>query len=73
MEVITTVPNVSYTVTTTNNEKAVVRTPSDLPDPSRISSVEEPYIRAQIITKPDYIGSIMSLCLDKRGILSRQV
>lgn len=73
MEVITTVPNVSYTVTTTNNEKAVVRTPSDLPDPSRISSVEEPYIRAQIITKPDYIGSIMNLCLDKRGILSRQV
>lgn len=73
MEVITTVPNVSYTVTTTNNESAVVRTPSDLPDPSRISSVEEPYIRAQIITKPDYIGSIMSLCLDKRGILSRQV
>ena len=73
MEVITTVPNVSYTVTTTNNEKGVVRTPSDLPDPSRISSVEEPYIRAQIITKPDYIGSIMSLCLDKRGILSRQV
>ena len=73
MEVITTVPNVSYTVTTTNNEKAVVRTPSDLPDPSRISSVEETYIRAQIITKPDYIGSIMSLCLDKRGILSRQV
>ena len=73
MEVITTVPNVSYTVTTTNNEKAVVRTPSDLPDPSRISTVEEPYIRAQIITKPDYIGSIMSLCLDKRGILSRQV
>ena len=73
MEVITTVPNVSYTVTTTKNEKAVVRTPSDLPDPSRISSVEEPYIRAQIITKPDYIGSIMSLCLDKRGILSRQV
>jgi GTP-binding protein LepA len=73
MEVITTVPNVSYTVTTTNNEKAVVRTPSDLPDPSRISTVEEPYIRAQIITKPDYIGSIMNLCLDKRGILSRQV
>lgn len=73
MEVITTVPNVSYTVTTTNNEKAVVRTPSDLPDPSRISTVEEPYIRAQIITKPEYIGSIMNLCLDKRGILSRQV
>jgi GTP-binding protein LepA len=73
MEVITTVPNVSYTVTTTNNETAVVRTPSDLPDPSRISTVEEPYIRAQIITKPDYIGSIMNLCLDKRGILSRQV
>ncbi|MEY3321848.1 MAG: hypothetical protein RLZZ417_1431 [Bacteroidota bacterium] len=73
MEVITTVPNVSYTVFTTNNESAVVRTPSDLPDPSRINRVEEPYIRAQIITKPDYIGAIMNLCLDKRGILSRQV
>jgi GTP-binding protein LepA len=73
MEVITTVPNVSYTVFTTNNESAVVRTPSDLPDPSRINRVEEPYIRAQIITKPDYIGPIMNLCLDKRGILSRQV
>ena len=73
MEVITTVPNVSYTVFTTNNESSVVRTPSDLPDPSRIDRVEEPYIRAQIITKPDYIGTIMNLCLDKRGILSRQV
>jgi len=73
MEVITTVPNVSYTVYTTNNESSVVRTPSDLPDPSRINRVEEPYIRAQIITKPEYIGSIMNLCLDKRGILSRQV
>jgi len=73
MEVITTVPNVSYTVFTTNNESAVVRTPSDLPDPSRINRVEKPYIRAQIITKPDYIGAIMNLCLDKRGILSRQV
>jgi GTP-binding protein LepA len=72
MEVITTVPNVSYTVFTTKNESAVVRTPSDLPDPSRINRVEEPYIRAQIITKPDYIGPIMNLCLDKRGILSRQ-
>jgi GTP-binding protein LepA len=73
MEVITTVPNVSYTVYTTNHESAVVRTPSDLPDPSRVNRVEEPFIRAQIITKPEYIGTIMNLCLDKRGVLSRQV
>jgi len=73
MEVITTVPNVSYRVVTTSNQSTVVRTPSELPDPSRISAVEEPFIRAQIITKPEYIGTIMNLCLDKRGFITRQV
>lgn len=72
MEVITTVPNVSYFATTTKGEKFAVRTPADLPDPNYLQQVEEPYIRAQIITKPDYIGTIMTLCMEKRGILTRQ-
>jgi GTP-binding protein LepA len=72
MEVITTVPNVSYFATNTQGERFMVRTPVDLPDPSHLRSVEEPYIRAQIITKPEYIGSIMTLCMEKRGILTRQ-
>ncbi|MBK8042124.1 MAG: elongation factor 4 [Haliscomenobacter sp.] len=72
MEVITTVPNVSYNAFTTKGEELVVRTPTDLPDSSRLDYVEEPYIRAQIITKPEYIGAIMSLSMEKRGILVRQ-
>lgn len=72
MEVITTVPNVSYRACTTAGELMIVRTPSDLPDPSSIQYVEEPYIRAQIITKPEYIGAIMTLCMEKRGNLTRQ-
>ncbi len=72
MEVITTVPNVSYYATNTQSERFMVRTPVDLPDPNYLRTVEEPYIRAQIITKPDYIGSIMTLCMEKRGILTRQ-
>jgi len=72
MEVITTVPNVSYFATTTKGEKFSVRTPADLPDPNYLQQVEEPYIRAQIITKPEYIGTIMTLCMEKRGILTRQ-
>lgn len=72
MEVITTVPNVSYLAYTTKGDKLVVRTPSDLPDPSSLAYVEEPYIRSQIITKPDYIGVIMTLAMEKRGILIRQ-
>jgi GTP-binding protein LepA len=72
MEVITTVPNVSYNAATTKGEEMVVRTPSDLPDPSRLQYVEEPYIRAQIITKPEYIGIIMTLAMEKRGMLIRQ-
>ncbi len=72
MTVITTVPNVSYFAYTTKGEKLVVNNPSDLPDPSMLDYVEEPYIRAQVITKPEYIGSIMKLCMDKRGILQNQ-
>lgn len=72
MDVITTVPNVSYQAYTNKSEYLEVRTPSDLPDPSMLDYVEEPYISAQIITKPEFIGSIMTLCMEKRGILTKQ-
>lgn len=72
MNVITTVPNVSYVAYTTKGEKVIVNNPSDLPEPSRLDYVEEPYIKASIITKSEYIGSIMKLCIEKRGILSNQ-
>jgi len=73
-EVITTVPNVSYQAYTTKepNKKLVVNTPNDLPEPTYLDRVEEPYISAQIITIPEYIGSIINLCIDKRGILKKQ-
>jgi GTP-binding protein LepA len=71
-EVITTIPNVSYHAYNTKGDKLVVRTPSDLPDPTVLSRVEEPYIRAQIITKPEYIGAIMTLSMEKRGIMINQ-
>ncbi len=71
-EVITTIPNVSYFGYDKKGVKIKVNTPNDLPDPTRLDRVEEPYIRAQIITKPEYIGTIMSLCMDKRGILTKQ-
>lgn len=70
--VITTVPNVSFIAYTTKGEKIIVNNPSEMPDPSRLSRVEEPFIRAQIITKPEYIGNIMTLCLGKRGTLINQ-
>ncbi|MGD1844042.1 MAG: translation elongation factor 4 [Salibacteraceae bacterium] len=73
MTVITTVPNVSYFAHTTKGEEMVVNNPSDLPDPSQLSAVEEPFIKAQIITKSEYIGAIMSLCIEKRGVLNNQV
>lgn len=72
MEVITTIPNVSYFAYTKKEEKMEVRTPTDLPDLTKLDRVEEPYIIAQIITKPDYIGTIMTLCMEKRGILTKQ-
>jgi GTP-binding protein LepA len=70
--VITTVPNVSFIATTTKGEKITVNNPSQMPDPSRIDKIEEPFIKAQIITKPDYIGNILTLCIGKRGILINQ-
>jgi len=73
MTVITTVPNVSYFATTTDQQRLVVNNPSDFPDPSRLESVEEPFINAQIITKSEYVGSVMNLCIEKRGVLKNQV
>jgi len=72
MNVITTVPNVSYQVYTVDGEMIEVHNPSGLPEPKSIDRIEEPYILAQIITKVDFIGSIMKLCLDKRGTLKNQ-
>lgn len=73
MTVITTVPNVSYFAYTRKNEKLIIHNPSDYPDPSILESVEEPYIKAQIITKSDFIGQVMNLCIAKRGELKNQV
>jgi GTP-binding protein LepA len=70
--VITTVPNVSFIAYTTKGEKLIVNNPAELPDPVKTDRIEEPFIKAQIITKPDYIGNIMTLCLGKRGILINQ-
>jgi GTP-binding protein LepA len=72
MTVITTVPNVSYKAHLKKGELLDVHNPSDLPDPTLLESVEEPYIEAQIITKADYIGAIMTLAIEKRGILKNQ-
>ncbi|HXJ99536.1 MAG TPA: translation elongation factor 4 [Gelidibacter sp.] len=74
MTVITTVPNVSYKAYTNKNPDIplIVNNPSDLPDPSTINRVEEPYIKATIITKSDYVGNVMSLCIEKRGIILNQ-
>ncbi len=73
MTVITTVPNVSYFSYNRKGVKLLVNNPSDLPDPSTIEKVEEPYITAQIITKAEYIGAIITLCIEKRGVLKNQV
>ncbi|HRE49992.1 MAG TPA: translation elongation factor 4 [Flavitalea sp.] len=70
--VITTVPNVSFIAYTTRGEKIIVNNPTEFPDPVKTERIEEPFIKAQIITKPDYIGNIMTLCLSKRGILIDQ-
>ncbi|MBO5311493.1 MAG: elongation factor 4 [Bacteroidales bacterium] len=72
MDVITTVPNVSYKVYTTQGECLDVHNPSGLPAPTLIDRIEEPYIRAQVISRSDYYGPIMKLCLDKRGVLINQ-
>jgi len=72
MTVITTVPNVSYIAYTTKGDAITVNNPSDLPDPSRIDYVEEPYIKATIITKSEFVGPVMSLCIQKRGFIKNQ-
>ena len=72
MTVITTVPNVSYIAYQTNGDVVKVNNPSDLPDPARINYIEEPYIKANIITKSDFIGPVMSLCIEKRGAIVTQ-
>ena len=74
MTVITTVPNVSYRAFTNKNPETpiLVNNPSDLPEPSSLNRVEEPYIKATIITKSDYVGSVMSLCIEKRGEIVNQ-
>lgn len=73
MTVITTVPNVSYQVYTSRKELIVVNNPNDLPDPGSVDLMEEPYVSAQIITKSDYVGAIMKLCLERRGLLKNQI
>ncbi len=73
MTVITTVPNVSYKAFTKKDEEIVVHNPSDLPDISTLDYVEEPYINAQIITKSEFIGAIMTLAIEKRGELKNQI
>ncbi len=70
--VITTVPNVSFIAYTTKNETIIVNNPAEMPDATKLDRIEEPYIKAQIITQSDYIGNIMTLCLGKRGILLNQ-
>ncbi len=74
MTVITTVPNVSYHAYTKKNpdEIILVNNPTDLPDPSFLDRVEEPYIKASIITKSDFVGNVMSLCIEKRGVITNQ-
>ncbi|WP_339710752.1 translation elongation factor 4 [uncultured Kriegella sp.] len=74
MTVITTVPNVSYHAFTRKNPEIplIVNNPSDLPDPSTVDRVEEPYIKATIITKSDFVGNVMSLCIEKRGQITNQ-
>jgi len=70
--VITTVPNVSFIAHTTRGETFTVNNPTEMPDPTTLERIEEPFIKAQIISKPEYIGNIMTLCLNKRGILLGQ-
>lgn len=72
MTVITTVPSVQFKATLTDGEALFVNAPSEMPDPTRMKSIEEPYIKAQIISKSDYIGAIINLCIEKRGQIMNQ-
>jgi len=73
MDVITTVPNVSYKAYTSKGQLIEVHNPSGLPEPNYLDHIEEPYIIAQVISKTEYLGSVMKLCIDKRGVLKNQV
>ena len=74
MTVITTVPNVSYRIYLKKDlEEIIVNNPSELPEPSKIDWIEEPYIKAQVITKSEFVGAVMNLCIEKRGELTNQV
>jgi GTP-binding protein LepA len=73
MSVISTVPNVGYVACNKDGEVFPVNNPSELPDPNHLEYIEEPFIRAQVITKSDYIGAVMNLAMDKRGELTNQV
>jgi GTP-binding protein LepA len=70
--VITTVPNVSFVAYSTKGDVIRVNNPTEMPDPTQMKNIDEPFIKAQIITKPEYIGNIMTLCLGKRGMLINQ-
>jgi GTP-binding protein LepA len=72
MTVITTVPSVQFKAYLTNGEVIAVQAPAEMPDPSRIKHIEEPYVKAQIISKSDYVGALIGLCMDKRGIIKNQ-
>jgi GTP-binding protein LepA len=72
MTVITTVPNVSYYAYTSKGQKLEIHNPSELPDSNKLDYVEEPYIKAQIITKGDFVGAVMTLCIEKRGVIVGQ-
>jgi GTP-binding protein LepA len=73
MTVITTVPSVQFKVFNTKGEEFLIQAPSDMPDPVHIDYIEEPFVKVQIITKSDYIGAIIKLCMDKRGVIKNQV
>jgi len=73
MTVITTVPSVEFHAIDTKGGLKKINAPSEMPEPNTISHVEEPFVKAQIISKADYVGAIMSLCMDKRGVITNQV
>lgn len=73
MTVITTVPSVEFKALKSDGTEIVINAPSEIPDPAIVSHIEEPFIRAQIITKSDYIGSVIGLCIDKRGEIKNQI
>jgi GTP-binding protein LepA len=73
MTVITTVPSVQFKATLTNGNEIEISAPSEMPDPTTLNYIEEPFIKAQIITKSDFIGNIIKLCMDKRGIIKNQM